>query len=46
MLVGAQLFVLDTTLGIAAYMGSTIAVRLRSRQRDAMLLSRQVTVPD
>ena len=42
MLVGAQLLVLGTTLGIAAYMGSTIAVRLRIRQRDAMLLSRQV----
>jgi signal transduction histidine kinase len=38
-LVGGQIFVLGTTLYLAAYMGSTIGSRLRARERDAVRLS-------
>jgi signal transduction histidine kinase len=38
--VGAQVFVLGTTLYIAAYMGSTIAGQLRQRERVAFELER------
>jgi signal transduction histidine kinase len=41
-LVAAQLFVIGVTLYLAAYMASTIAVRLRVRVRETVLLSRAV----
>jgi len=41
-LVAAQLFVLGVTLYVAAYLASTIGVRLRIRVRDTVLLSRAV----
>ena len=41
-LVAAQLFVIGVTLYLAAYMASTIAVRLRIRVRETVLLSRAV----
>jgi signal transduction histidine kinase len=41
-LVAAQLFVLGVTLYLAAYMASTIAVRLRTRVRETVLLSQAV----
>ncbi|PWB78705.1 MAG: hypothetical protein C3F15_00970 [Holophagae bacterium] len=41
-LVAAQILVLGVTLYLAAYMASTIAVRLRSRVRETLLLSQAV----
>jgi signal transduction histidine kinase len=41
-LVAAELTVLGVTLYLTAYMASTIAVRLRTRVRDTVLLSRAV----
>lgn len=44
LLVGAELAVFATTLSIAAYMGSTIAARLREREAEAARLARAVEV--
>jgi signal transduction histidine kinase len=43
-LVAAELTVLGVTLYLTAYMASTIAVRLRTRVRETVLLSRAVSV--
>jgi signal transduction histidine kinase len=42
LLVGAQLLVLGATLFLAAFMGSTIAYRLRRRERRAAILAAEV----
>lgn len=42
LLVGAQLFVLGTTLFLAVYMGGTIAAHLRGREREVLELSEEV----
>jgi signal transduction histidine kinase len=41
-LVAAQLFVLGATLYLSAYMGTTIAGRMRRREHDSLVLSRDL----
>jgi len=42
-LVAAQLFVLGATLYLSAYMGTTIAGRMRRREHDSLVLSRDLS---